>query len=72
MTRPTKLFAYRLGRDIGLDVDVIMDWSMQKLNEYKAFYITETDEFKEAYKEEQMTPEQKANQLMQLFLSGGA
>lgn len=67
MTRPIKLFAYRLGRDLGIDVEVIMNWPLNKIYEYMAFYLTDSDEFKEEYAEEQMTPEERSNQILKML-----
>lgn len=50
-----------------MDVDVIMSWPLHKIYEYMAFYISETDEFKERAEEDAMTPEQKTNRLLQLL-----
>ncbi len=63
MERPLKLFAYRLGRELHLDVDVIMSWQLDKIYEYMAFYMTEQDSFKEEYEESKISPEQRANAL---------
>lgn len=68
MQRPLKHFAYKLGRDLHMDVDIIMSWPVGKLYEYMAFYISEDSDWQEKYKEEQMTPEERTKRLMN-FLS---
>ena len=40
------LFAMRMGRDFGMDADIIMSWPLSKIYRYMAFYLTETDDFK--------------------------
>lgn len=42
------MFAYRMGRDYGIDAEVIMTWPLKKIYGYMSFYITETDKFKKA------------------------
>ncbi len=67
MSRPIKHFCYQLGRDLHMDVDIISAWSLSKLYEYMAFYVTETEKFKEQYKEDNMTPEERHEQLMKVM-----
>ncbi len=50
-----------------MDVDVIMSWPLCKIYEYMAFYLTESEEFKEQIREDNMTTEQKANQVLRLL-----
>ncbi len=69
MSRPIKLFAYRIGDKLGMDVDIIMAWPLKKIYEYMAFYVSETPEWQEKYKEDNLTPEDKARKLAQ-FLGG--
>lgn len=40
------LFAFRMGRDYGIDADLIMKWPLSKIYRYMAFYLTESDDFK--------------------------
>lgn len=50
-----------------MDIDVIMSWPLHKIHEYMAFYLSETEEFKEKLKDEALTPEERTNQLLQLL-----
>jgi len=52
-----------------MDVDIIMRWSLDKIYEHMAFYMSETPEWKEQYAESLISPEQKAQRLAQ-FLGG--
>ena len=61
MSRPVKHFAYQLGRDLHMDVDIIMSWPLKKIYEYMAFYITEDEDWKKDYVEDSMTDEQRHN-----------
>lgn len=70
MTRPLRLMAYRIGREFGIDVDVVMRWPLAKLYEHMAFFVTETPEFQERYKEQTMTEEQRMRQIMNFIGSG--
>ncbi len=67
MARPLKLFCYKLGRELHIDVDVIMSWPTRKIYEYMAFFRTETDEFKAKIKEENMTPEERTAQMLKML-----
>ncbi len=57
-------FCYQLGRELHMDVDVIANWPLDKIHEYMAFYLTETDNFKEEYADSKLTDEQRHKQMM--------
>lgn len=59
MTRPIKRFAYQLGRELHMDVDIILAWPLKKIYEYMAFYRTESESWKKEYEESNMTAEQR-------------
>lgn len=59
----------QLSREMHMDVDIIMRWSLDKIYEHMAFYMSETPEWKEQYAESLISPEQKAQRLAQ-FLGG--
>lgn len=67
MNRPIKLFAYKVGENLHMDVDVIMKWPLDKLYEYMAYYYSQTEEFQEEMKDDAMTDEQRAKQIMKLL-----
>ncbi len=50
-----------------MDVDVIMSWPLDKLYGYMAYYLTQSEDFKEKIKDENLTPEQRTKQLMQVL-----
>lgn len=70
MTRPIRLFCHKLGRELGMDPDIIMTWSLSKIYENMAYYVTESDKFREDYKSQQLTPKQKMSQLAQFLKMG--
>lgn len=67
MARPLKHFCYRLSRDLGIDIDIILKWPVGKVYGYVAFYMTENPEWKEKMKEESITEEQRAEMLLQVL-----
>lgn len=67
MSRPLKLFAYKVGRELHKDVDEVMGWPLDKLYEYIAFYMTENESWKEKYSDSLINQEAKSKQIMQML-----
>ena len=47
-----------------------MSWPLDKIYEYMAFYLTEDKDFQERVKDENMTPEERTQRMLQV-LGGG-
>lgn len=67
MSRPIRRLAFKLGRELHIDVDVIMSWSLNKIYEYVAFYRTENDEWAKEYKDSNMTDEERMNEFAMIL-----
>jgi len=59
--------AYKIGRDLHLDVDIIMRWPLSKFYEYVAFYITEDKEWQDKNVIKELTADQKNEQVMRVL-----
>ena len=67
MTRPVRLFCFTLSRDLCKDVEDVLNWPLHKIAEYMAFYKTENTEWRKQYKEDNMTPEDRAHQVLKML-----
>jgi hypothetical protein len=54
-----------VGQDYGIDVDIVLSWPISKLYRYMAFYITESDKFKEDNKKDKVLSFEEICQLME-------
>lgn len=74
MRRPYKRFLYGLSQQLGIDIDIIHEWSADKIAGYMAFGLTQNQEWVKTYKKErerieseQLTPDQYAETFKRLL-----